>query len=166
MPTSQEVLSRELCAASGLFVGAAEMLQKVTDLACAAVPVATLVGLTMIVYGRPCTAVCTDPAAREIDVAQYRTGIGPSLDAVLHVRVCRIDDMGRDWLWAPFSEAAAAHGMKSSMSLPVVARGKGVAALNFYSRSSSGFSDDDIGTGLQFAVQAGIVLATGVERFV
>ena len=84
------------------------------------------------------------------------------------MRVCRIDDMGRDRVWAAFSEAAAAYGMKSSVSLPLVARGRGVGALNFYSRTSSGFSDYDIDTGLRFAVQAGIVFANalGVERFV
>ena len=56
----------------------------------------------MMVEGRPCTAVCTDPAAREIDAAQYRTGTGPCIDAVRHVRVYRIDDMGRDRVWASF----------------------------------------------------------------
>lgn len=77
MAASSPSLSQALWARSGLFVGAAEMLQKVFDLACAAVPTATMVGLTMMMDGDLCTAVCTDAAVRKIDAAQYETGTGP-----------------------------------------------------------------------------------------
>ena len=45
------------------------------------------------------------------------------------------------------------------MSIPLLARHEGVGALNFYSRASAGFSDDDVEVGLQFAAHAAIVLA-------
>ncbi len=67
--------------------------------------------------------------------------------------------MDKDQRWPAFSEAAAAHGVLSSMSLPLISRHGPVGALNVYSRSRAGFSDDDVQVGVQFATQAAIVLA-------
>jgi GAF domain-containing protein len=157
-----EPLTQGLRALSGFFVGDAtlsETLHRVSELACTAVSGADMVGLTMLVDGRPRTAVFTDDAAPEIDAAQYDTGIGPCLDAFRHRRVFRIDDVATDEQWRPFSEAAAAHGIRSTMSLPLLARHEGMGALNLYSRSHRAFSDDDVEIGMKFATQAAIVLA-------
>ncbi|MEA2717237.1 MAG: hypothetical protein QOI99_1554 [Actinomycetota bacterium] len=162
MPANSESLTQGLEAMARFFVGDAtlfETLQNVSDLACGAVPTADMVGLTMLVEGRAKTAVFTDAAAPEIDTAQYETGSGPCLDAFRHRRVYRIDDMEKDRQWPSFSEAAAAHGVRCSMSLPLLARHEGVGALNFYSRGDIAFSDDDVEVGLQFASHAAIVLA-------
>jgi GAF domain-containing protein len=147
---------------SCFFVGDATLeqtLYRVSELACEAVRSADMVGITMLVEGRPRTAVFTDDEAPEIDTAQYETGIGPCLDSFRYQQVFRIDDMEKDRQWPPFSEAAGAHGVQSSMSLPLLARHEGVGALNFYSRARAGFSDDDVEVGLQFATHAAIVLA-------
>ena len=118
-----------------------------------------MVGITMLVEGRARTAVFTDDDAPQIDSAQYETGIGPCLDAFRHQQVYRIDHMEKDQQWPPFSEAAGAHGVQSSLSLPLITRHEAVGALNLYSRSPAAFSDDDVEVGLQFARQAAIVLA-------
>ena len=162
MPTDSDSLSNGVEAMSRFFVGDATLgdtLHRVSELACAALSTADMVGITMLVEGRPRTAVFTDEDAAQIDAAQYETGIGPCLDAFRHRQVYRIDDMDKDHQWSPFSEAAAAHGIQSSMSLPLLARHEGVGALNVYSRSRAAFSDDDVHVGLQFATQAAIVLA-------
>ena len=145
------------------FVGDATLrdtLQRVAELALDAVPAADMAGITMLVEGRAKTAVFTDEAAPEIDAAQYETGSGPCLDAFRHQQVYRIDFMEKDRHWPAFSEAAGAHGIESSMSLPLVARHEGVGALNLYSRVSEAFDDGDVEVGLQFASQAASVLAT------
>ena len=147
---------------SQFFVGDAtlqETLQRVSDLANAAVSGSDMVGLTMLVEGRARTAVFTDIEAADIDAAQYETGIGPCLDAFRHRQVFRIDDMEKDTQWPPFSEAAAARGVHSSVSIPMVAHHEGVGALNFYSRRTNAFSDDDVTVALTFGSQAAIVLA-------
>ena len=162
MPANSESLTKGVEAMSRFFVGDATLgdtLQRVSELACAALSSADMVGITMLVEGRARTAVFTDDDALQIDVAQYETGIGPCLDAFRHQQVYRIDDMEKDHQWLPFSEAAAAHGIQSSMSLPLLARHEGVGALNFYSRSRAAFSDEDVHVGLQFATQAAILLA-------
>ncbi len=162
MTANSESLSQGLVAMSRFFVGDAtlqETLQQVSDLACAAVPTADMVGLTMLVEGRAKTAVFTDDDAPQIDTAQYETGHGPCLDAFRHQQVYRIDDMVKDSQWPAFSEAAASFGVQSSMSIPLQARHEGVGALNFYSRGDTAFSEGDVEVGLQFAAHAAIVLA-------
>ena len=159
---SQDPLVQSLSSLSRFFVGDGtlkETLDRVTDLACAAVPRADMAGMTMLVDGRARTAVFTDEGAPEIDSAQYETGIGPCLDAFRHHEVLVIDDTTKDDRWTPFSEAAAARGIRSTMSLPLVANHEGVGALNFYSREPEAFSDQDVEVGSQFAGQAAIVLA-------
>ncbi len=101
----------------------------------------------------------TDDTAPQIDAAQYETGIGPCLDAFRHQQVHRTDFVDKDRQWPPFSEAAGARGVQSCLSLPLVARHEGVGALNFHSRATEAFTDDDIEVGLHFATQAASVLA-------
>jgi GAF domain-containing protein len=161
VPANAESLRKGLEAMSGFFMGDANLhdtLQQVSQLACEAVG-ADMVGITMLVEGKARTAVFTDETASEIDAAQYQTGIGPCLDAFRYQQVFRIDDMADDIQWPPFSQAAAAHGINSSMSLPLITRHEGVGALNVYSRSAAAFSDDDVSVGLLFATHAAIVLA-------
>jgi GAF domain-containing protein len=158
----QEPLARSLSALSRFFVGEGtlqETLQRVAGYATEAVPAAAMTGITMLVEGRARTAVFTDPTAPEIDSAQYETGIGPCLDSFRHRKVFRIDDTTEDDQWPPFSEAAAAYGIRSTMSIPMVANHEGIGAMNFYSRIPKGFSDDDVEAAGHFGAQAAIVLA-------
>lgn len=155
-------LQESISALSRFFVGDAtlgETLKRVSDLAQAAVPSADVVGLTMLLDGRATTAVFTDETAPEIDSAQYDSGTGPCLDAFRKQEVNRIDDTEDDQQWPAFSEAAAAHGLRSVLSLPLVASYEGVGALNFYSRRPKAFSPDEEEVATIFATQAAIVLA-------
>ncbi len=162
MLVHSEALSQSLASLSEFFVGDAtlqEALQRVADLACKTVPGADMAGITMLVDGRPKTAIFTNELAADIDAAQYETGIGPCLDAFRHQQVFRIDSTDTEDRWLQFSEAAAAHGVKSVLSLPLVANHEGVGALNLYASEETAFSDRDEEVGLVFAIQASIVLA-------
>jgi GAF domain-containing protein len=159
---SETPLEGGLAALSRFFVGDGslkETLDRVAVLAAEAVPPADFVGMTMLVDGRARTAVFTDETAPEIDAAQYQTGIGPCLDAFRHSEVFTIDDTTKDDRWGPFVEAAAAHGIRSTLSLPLVANHEGLGALNFYARTADVFTDDDVKVGSHFAAQAAILLA-------
>lgn len=158
----QEPLAQSLSALSRFFVGDGTMqetLMRVAHFAEQAVPATAMTGITMLVDGRAKTAVFTDEAAPEIDSAQYETGIGPCLDAFRHGRIVRIDDTTKDDQWVPFSEAAAAFGVRSTLSIPLVANHEGLGAMNLYSRTPNGFSDKDEEVAAQYGVQAAIVLA-------
>jgi GAF domain-containing protein len=162
MSVDSESLRKGIDAMSRFVVGDAtllETLQRVSELACAALSRADMVGLTMLLEGRPATATFTDDAALEIDKAQYEAGSGPCLDAFRHHQVFRIGDVEKDLQWPAFSEAAAAHGVESVLSVPLLAGHEGVGALNFYSHLRGAFSESDVQTALQFATYAAILLA-------
>jgi putative methionine-R-sulfoxide reductase with GAF domain len=162
VPPDSSPLHKSLHAISMFCVGEAtlqETLQRVAELSLDAVPNADLAGITMLLEGTPRTAVFTDGAAAEIDSAQYETGDGPCLDAFRHKQVYRIHDVNEDHQWPAFSQAAAGYGMRSVMSIPLVARHEGVGALNIYSRTVNAFSEDDVQAGIAFATQAGVLLA-------
>ncbi len=162
MPTEPSRLARGLEAMSGFFVGGAtlqETLEEVAQLGVDTVPAADLAGITMLVAGEPRTAVFTDATAPEVDSAQYETGMGPCIHAFRHNQVYRVDDLDGDRQWPAFSEAAAARGLRSVMSLPLTVRHQCVGALNLYSRAPAAFSDGDVRVALQFAAQAAILLA-------
>jgi GAF domain-containing protein len=156
------LLSDSLATLSRFFVGDGtleETLQRVSELTIKALPPATLAGLTLTVEGRERTAVFTDPTAPEIDQAQYETGEGPCLDAYRHQRVFVIESTEEDGPWPAFRAAAAARGIRSTLSLPLMVDDRSVGAMNLYAETPHAFGPDHQETGMLFASQAATVLA-------
>src|SRR4051812_39324773 len=112
----------------------------------------------MMVDGRRRTAVFTDPLAPEIDQAQYDTGDGPCLDAFDQQRIFMIESTREEGPWPAFRQAAAEHGIGSTLSLPMVVDKKVVGAMNLYSHEERAFDQDAVATGRLFAAQAAAVL--------
>jgi GAF domain-containing protein len=159
---SSEPFTESIAALSRFFVGdttLGDTLQRVSDLACSIVPGTDMVGLTILVDGRPSTAVFTDETSPQIDAMQYETGTGPCLDAFRSMVPSHLEDTESDQKWPAFSKEAAGHGLRSVLSLPLVASHEGIGALNFYSRTPAAFGRDDEELAGLFAAQAGIVLA-------
>jgi len=155
-------LSASLASLSRFFVSDSTMqetLDRVADLCRQAIPAAAIVGLTMMIEGRPRTAVFTDPTSPEIDQAQYDTGEGPCLDAYRNNVVNRIPDVLADGPWPAFRAAAADHGIRSTLSMPLTVHRGMLGALNLYSLIPAGFTSDDEETASQFAAHAAVVLA-------
>jgi hypothetical protein len=120
-----------------------QKLRGVAELANAAVCGSDMVGVTMLVAGRPRTAASTDDTVSEVDDFQCRSGVGPCLDACADQRVRRVDSTDNEDRWPAFGRAARLRGILSSMSLPLVAHHEGIGALNCYSRTATAFSADD-----------------------
>lgn len=161
---SDSPLDRSVDALSRFFVGdstVSETLHRVSELTLDAVPVAALVGLTMIVDGRQRTAVFTDETAPEIDQAQYDTGEGPCIEAFEQAGVRMIESTLEDGPWPAFRRAAADHGILSTLSLPMMVNGDAVGAMNLYARTERAFTgaDADVDAAQRFAAQAAIVVA-------
>jgi GAF domain-containing protein len=135
-----------------------DTLHRVSELACAITP-ATYAGITMIVEGRPSTGVFTHADAPEIDATQYRSGEGPCMYAFRDQRIYRIDSTTDDTRWPDFAAAAAAHGIASTLSLPLAARGRPLGALNLYAKTPASFTDTHEESATLFAGQASIALA-------
>lgn len=155
-------LTDSLGALSRFFVGdgtVEETLARVADLTIEAVPAAELAGITMLVEGKNRTAIFTDETAPEVDQAQYDSGEGPCLEAFREERVTRIESTLEDGPWPEFRRAAAEHGIRSTLSLPLMVDKTAVGALNLYSLRERAFGATEEETAVLFASQAAIVLA-------
>jgi GAF domain-containing protein len=156
-------VAASLAALGQFFVGDSrldETVQRVVDVAEAALSNASMTGITMMVEDRPGTAFFSDPRAPDIDQAQYSEGDGPCLHAFRHLETVRIDDLEHDERWPRFRDRAMTYGVRSTLSLALVGPGhEPVGALNFYSDRRSGFGEDDEELAGQFARQAATVLA-------
>jgi GAF domain-containing protein len=136
-----------------------DTLQRVADLSCRSVGDADVAGVTLLRDDKPSTTVYTDPTSPQIDSAQYETGIGPCLEAFRQQRVFRVDSTAEDEQFPAFSQAAAEHGIQSTISFPLAVRGNGIGALNLYSKQLGAFSADAEKVGMVFADQASVALA-------
>ena len=129
MVTESHAMGEGLSALAQFFVSdgtPGDTLLRVSQLACEVAP-ADMAGITLLVEGKPKTGVFTDAEAPDIDAAQYESGQGPCLDAFRHQRVYRIDSTSADNRWPDFARMAADHGIASTLSMPVTARGKALA---------------------------------------
>ncbi|HEY2214261.1 MAG TPA: GAF and ANTAR domain-containing protein [Acidimicrobiales bacterium] len=135
-----------------------DTLLRVSEMACDVTP-ARYAGITMMVEGALQTGVFTHPDAPEIDNAQYATGSGPCLSAFHDHSVYRIDSTLDDDRWPEFASEAAKHGILATLSVPLVARGEGLGALNLYAEEAAAFGEHDEQTVGLFAAQASIVLS-------
>jgi GAF domain-containing protein len=121
-------------------------------------------GMTLRQNGRPpATAACTDPLASQADDVQYRTGDGPCLHAMRSGERVRIDDMSRYHRWPRFSRQAVSLGIRSSLSLPLIADGMPVGALNLYARHPRAFGLAEIRRAEEFAGHASGALALALR---
>jgi GAF domain-containing protein len=132
-------------------------LQRVADLSLQEVEDCDMAGITLLRDGSPVTAVFTNPEAPEIDSAQYNSGRGPCLDAFHTGTVLQIADTGTETRWPEFCAEAAKHGVRSTLSLPLVVGETSLGALNLYSSTPACFGEH--ATALVFAAQAAVVLA-------
>jgi GAF domain-containing protein len=161
-PDLEDPVRAALDALAGYMIGSApldETLAHVATVAVSAFPAARFAGLSTLVDGEPRTAVFTDDEAPEIDSAQYEADHGPCLDAYRDREIYRVNDTTTETQWVAFARAAADHGIRSTISLPLVANGEGIGALNLYSSEVAGFADADDDLGMALATQAAVVLA-------
>jgi GAF domain-containing protein len=155
-------LRRSLDALSSFFVGQTTMsdtLLQVSALATDSVPGTKFVGLTMLVDDKPSTAVFTDPLSPELDQTQYDTGHGPCLDAFRTGEIRTIPSTKQENPWPEFSAACVAHGIYSTLSLPLAVGDKPLGAMNLYAPDEFAYDGTHLATALLFASQASIVLA-------
>ena len=134
-------------------------LRQVLELACAALAGGDEGGITLLEAEGPDTAIATSGAARRVDRSQYdaRTG-GPCLEAYRRQQILRIDSTASDRRWPEFSRAAAAEGLGSTLSIPLVVSGDGLGALNIYCHHEYGFPAADERLAAQLGSCASVAL--------
>ena len=134
-----------------------ELLQRIADLAKAVIDDCDSAGVTALQDGTPFTSAFTDERTLAVDRDQYDVDEGPCLHAAREGVVVRVTVSESMQAWPEFTRAAVADGMRAFLACPLQVDGVGFGALNVYSHSLDGFSDDDealavlisrIGTGL------------------
>jgi GAF domain-containing protein len=83
--------------------------------------------------------VCTSAAAYRLDEAQREAGGGPCFDALTSLQIFNVESIANACAWPEFRQAAAEHGMRSSLSIPLTIWGVALGRLNLYSKSVNGF---------------------------
>ena len=138
-----------------------DTLLNVSQITVDALPAAEMAGISLLGEdGRPTTGVFTDEEAPDIDAAQYESGRGPCLDSWRQGKVIRLDEVQRAAdAYPEFAKVAQAHGVLSTLSLPLRAGDERLGALNLYARTAAGFTSDDEALGTDLAAAAAIVLA-------
>jgi GAF domain-containing protein len=107
------------------------------------------------------TVACSDEMAGRVNALQYRLGEGPCLAALASGTLVRSDDLAADDRWPRFAPQAAALGIRSVLSLPLIAQEQVIGALNLYARRRSAFGEAETAEAGKFAENAAGALALG-----
>ena len=109
-----------------------EQLEQVSRLAVQLVPSCVGVSISVVVDGEPFTVTATAPEINTLDAVQYVDG-GPCVDAATSAEPLLVEDVLDERRWQVYAQAAAAHGVRSSLSVPLHRpTGEPFGALNLY----------------------------------
>ena len=115
-------------------------LEAVASLAAMLLPSVVGVSITVVVDGDPFTVTATSDDVSVLDATQYLDG-GPCVEAATVTDPVVVDDVLDEQRWLLYAQAAAAGGVRSSVSLPL--RGSGgdalFGALNLYASEPEAF---------------------------
>lgn len=75
----------------------------------------------------------SDEAARQLELAQERTGEGPCVDTFVFDRVVASADLSADRRWPATTPLVLPYGIRAVLGVPVRVGGVGVGSLNVYS---------------------------------
>ena len=135
------------------------MLTEITRIARRAMPSVEAASITLIRGEEPFTVAHDGQMALEADELQYERGYGPCMDAGRAGQMLVIDDMRSDQRWPDYAQHAAAHGVLSSLSVPLPFQGVTIGALNTYAGRPDLFDDHDVE--LAEEVAAWVAIAVG-----
>jgi GAF domain-containing protein len=136
-----------------------DVLTEIIGIARRAMPNVEAVSITLIRGEKPFTAAYDGQMALDADELQYERGYGPCMDAGRAGQMFLVDDMRTEQRWPDYAQHAAAHGVLSSLSVPLPFQGATIGALNTYARRARVIDDHDIE--LAQEVAAWIAIAIG-----
>jgi GAF domain-containing protein len=149
---------QELTAILFARVNVDDTLETVTNAVQRAIPACVAASITLVDRGRPTTPVSTNQMGFDADQAQYESREGPCLSAIETEAIVSMPSIAKHAHWPKFRDAALGHGLRSSLSLPLMAGEAVIGALNLYADAEGAFADSGT-VAEQFAAQAAITLA-------
>jgi GAF domain-containing protein len=137
----------------------ASTLERVTAVAARCVTGGTSVSVSLLKSGSPYTAHASDPRARSVDDRQYELETGP-IFAAISTGAPQASCHGHgERAWRELATYAAACGVHSFLSVPLVIAEKAVGTLNVYSDDPYAFGADEVGAANLLAAQAAVCVA-------
>ena len=152
---------------AGLLLSTRSVEGFLDDLAAAAAassPVPMSCGITLAQQRRPTTVASSDALARSVDEGQYGTGQGPCLQALHDGHVVEVADFAAERRWGTYPAYALAFGVRSSLSVPLVADDLTVGALNLYAGATGVFDDAERTRVQALAAQCSAVLSVVLRQ--
>jgi GAF domain-containing protein len=140
MAELHEALARVVLADRDL----SDVLTDITRIARRAMPSVEAASITLIRDDKPFTAGYDGQMALDADELQYERGYGPCMDAGRAGQMLLIDDMRSDQRWPDYAQHVVAHGVLSSLSVPLPFQGVTIGALNTYAGQPKVYDDSDI----------------------
>ena len=140
LPELHEALARIVVADREL----SDVLTEIIGIARRAMPNVDAASITLIRAEKPFTAAYDGQMALDADELQYERGYGPCMDAGRAGQIFLIDDMRTERRWPDYAQHAAAHGVLSSLSVPLPFQGATIGALNTYAGRPQVIDDHDI----------------------
>lgn len=135
-------------------------LTLVTTLAAEAMAEAVGAGVTLVdTEGRKTTAGATSELVARLDDLQYQLDQGPCVTAWSTHEVVRIDDLESDERWPLWRAIALPLGLRSTLTAPLISRGRAFGAVKVYGRQPAAFGERDERLLSRFGDQAAILLA-------
>jgi GAF domain-containing protein len=116
-----------------------QLLDDVAQLAATVVARPAACGITLRRDRQPVTVASSGPLASLVDEDQYSAGEGPCLHSLTTGQVVTVTDMQTEDRWGGYKDRALSHGVRSSLSLPLVIDGESRGALNLYSTEPHAF---------------------------
>lgn len=123
---------------------ATDAVRRLAEVARDLVPMATGAGVTLVdAQGVPTSTAVTDPVVEQLDALQYELGEGPCLTAWDTVTVQSVEDTTTELRWPDWALAAAAAGVRSVLSVPLVHRGEEIGAAKIYAAEPHAFTEHE-----------------------
>jgi hypothetical protein len=99
---------------------------------------------TFFRHGSAHTIAAGSALALAADQEQCSFGDGPVLESIRSGDFVHLADVARDRRWPGYASAAAGHGVRSLLSMPIVSTPESSAAVNLYASTPHAFTSDDI----------------------
>jgi GAF domain-containing protein len=136
-----------------------EVLTEITGIARRAMPSVEAASVALIREDKPFTAAYDGQMALDADELQYERGYGPCVDAGRAGQMFLVDDMRTEQRWPDYAQNVLAHGVLSSLSVPLPFQGVTIGALDTYAGQPKVFDDTDVE--LAQEVAAWVAVAVG-----
>ena len=163
LSASTDELARVYARMSGLLLSQETVnsaLSVVTSLAVETVPGTAGSGVTLLDgKGRKTTSAASDPLVERADALQYELDDGPCLSAWRERMAFRIDDLQTETRWPAWTLAALPLGLRSVLSVPMVAGGETLGAMKLYSLEPFAYDNRAENLLTLFAEQAAVLVA-------